>query len=525
MKCREDSANSENKALEDIASSRNAEFEAKTSFLRNNILELGENKIDEYVSSNQDLQLYRQYFHDLFRQEKHILSKETETVLATISETNETARNIFETFIATDITFGTVKDENSNKVQLTHAKYQTLLKSPCQKVRIAAQKTYMSEWQKYKNTITTMHSQSVKKGVNLAKARKFNSALEHALFTDNIPKAVYDNLFSAINDHLPALHRYYALRKKALKLTEMFSCDGSVSIVEDVDVTISYEEAKAKISESLTPFGEDYKKTATDGLENGWVDVYENTGKTTGAFAWGTFGTHPYILMNYEEKGLTGISTLAHELGHAMHFYYTWDSQPVVYSDYTMFLAEVASTVNEIILMKHMQATATDPKLKIYLLVEQIKQFTGTVFFQALLSEFEAATHAKVESGEALTLDNLNASYHSLLKKYHGEALTIDEYAEYNWARIPHFYRPFYLHQYAIGYLTAVAFADKITVTDPAEQKQNLDMYLGFLKSGCSAYSIDILKNAGVDLSTPAPFKDALKIFDNLVTELENLLM
>ena len=525
MKHHEDTGVAEYQALSDTANSLESQFSAAVSFVKPEILTLGSQKINEFRTEEKDLELYNHMLDDYMRQKDHVLNAQTEALLAEMSEIGDSPQNIFSMLTNADLKFGSITNAEGDKIEVTQGNFTSLLRCDCRRVRKDTFNTFYDTWWKVKNTLATAYNANVKKDIFFSRARKHQSALEAALFTDNIPVSVHDNLISTVGEFLPSLHAYTALRKKALKLDELHPYDLYVPFVDKVQSKMPYEEAKLKLLEGLTPLGEDYISALKTGLDGGWIDVYENEGKRSGAYSWGAYGAHPFVLMNYDNT-LDDMFTLAHEMGHAMHSYYSWASQPFVYCDYTIFLAEVASTVNETLLMDYMLKTTSDePKMQAYLINEYLEQFRGTVFRQTMFAEFEAKTHAMSEKGQPLTLEALNALYRTLNEKYYGPALTIDEKFDLEWARIPHFYRAFYVYKYATGYSSAVAITQKLI----QEQEEGTgtkvrDAYLNFLKSGGSDYSINILKKAGVDMSTPAPIKDALSAFSNLITHLEKLL-
>ena len=525
MKHHEDTAITENQAIADIADSVLSSFKTVISFIKPEVLALGKEAVLSFFAEIPGLELYRHYLDDLLRQKDHVLNAEAEAILAEFEEIGNAPQNIFSMLQNADIKFGFITDEDGKEVEVTQGRYRTLIQSTDRRVRMDAFNAYYDSWWKQKNTLAASYNASVKKDVLFARTRKYSSSLDMALSEDNIPRAVYDGLVSTIHSYLPSLHRYMALRKKVLGLDELHVYDRSVPIVAKVDVTISYQEAKEKLMKGLTPLGQDYLEIMQKGMENGWVDVYENEGKRTGAYSWGAYGTpHPYVLMNYEDKGMDSMFTLAHEMGHAMHSYLTWNNQPNVYGNYSMFLAEVASTVNETLLMEYLLNTNDDTKMRAYLINEYIDQFLGTVFYQVLLAEFEGETHAMVERSEPLTLENMNILYRSLNAKYYGPELVLDEKIDLAWARIPHFYRTFYVYQYATGYSAAVAFTKRI-LGNGLPDAEARDAYLGFLKSGSSDYSTNILQKAGVDMTVSTSIREALDVFAKLVIELEDLLV
>ena len=371
---------------------------------------------------------------------------------------------------------------------------------------------------KMKNTLAATLNANVTKNTFYANARKYPSVLEMSLFGDNISKDVYTNLIDTIHEHLPLMHRYMNLRKSLLKVDELHMYDLFAPLVEEFKMDISYEEAKALVKESLKPLGEDYLEVLQEGYDKSWIDVYENEGKRSGAYSWGAFGTHPYVLLNHKDN-LNSMFTLTHEMGHALHSYYSDQEQPYRDAQYTIFLAEVASTLNEALLMHYLLEKSTDPKEKMYLLTYYADQFRTTVFRQTMFAEFEKIIHEKVAEGESLTPQELSKIYYDLNVKYYGEDMVVDQDIEMEWARIPHFYTSFYVYKYATGFSAATSFSKQIL----EEGQPAVDRYLGFLKSGSSDYSIEILKKAGVDMSSPAPISQAMSVFENLISQMEQL--
>ena len=521
MTLHEDANISESQSLAGIAESTSVKFFAAISFITPEILTHSEETIRNFIETTPELALYKHYLEDIIRSKAHVLSAEIEEILANAQEVGSGASNIYDMLDSADLKFGTVKDADGNEVEVTHGRYYTLMQSPDRRVRKDAFETYYKSYLALKNTIATMYSSSVKKDMFFSKTRKHNNTLEAELFGDNIPIDVYKQLVSTVNEFLPSMHRYTALRKKALKVDELHMYDVLVPIVEEAETKMTYEEAKQTLMEGLKPLGEEYLATLKKGMDpaSGWIDVFENDGKQSGAYSWGSYGCHPYVLLNHENT-VSDMFTLAHEMGHALHSYYSWETQPNVYADYTIFLAEVASTVNETLVMEHMLKTTTDPKTHAYLLNEYLEQFRGTIFRQTMFAEFEMLAHGMAEKGEPLTMEALNKIYRELTQKYYGPDMVVDEQVDFEWARIPHFYRAFYVYKYATGYSAAIAFTKKLKTGD-AQARED---YLNFLKAGCHDYSINILKKAGVDMATPAPIREALQVFDSLVTELEKAL-
>ena len=375
-----------------------------------------------------------------------------------------------------------------------------------------------ASYYKQKNTIAATYSASVKSDVFFAKARKYPSALAAALEDDKIPLSVYDNLIKTVHKFLPLMHRYVALRKKLLGLDEIHMYDLYVPIVTEADKKISYEEAKQTVSKALEILGKEYTKALQEGLNSGWIDVYENEGKRSGAYSWGIYGVHPYVLLNHNDN-INSMFTLAHEMGHALHSYFSWEKQPYLYSGHKIFVAEVASTCNEALLMHYLLEHTQDIPTKKYLINYFMEQFRGTLFRQTMFAEFEKITHDMAEKGEPLTYENMSQIYYDLNKQYFGEEIMIDKAISIEWARIPHFYNAFYVYQYATGYSAAIALSQKIT----NEGQPAIDRYLDFLSKGNSEYSIDLLKGAGVDMTTTTPIENAMSVFESLLNQLDSL--
>ena len=518
MKLHEDANIAESQRLAGAAQGLYVKYSAATSFITPEILQHSQETVLDFIATTESLAVYDHYLKNVLREKAHVLSTEVEAVLANAGEITSAPQTIYEMLDSADMKFGIITDENGNAVEVTHGRYGALRQSLDRRVRKDAFETYYASYEKLINTISTMYAASVKKDNFLAKTRKFESALDASLAGSNIPTSVYTQLIESVRAHLPSMHRYYAIRKQVLGLENLHMYDMSVPLVREADMQISYQQAKEKLVEGLAPLGKTYIADMQAGMESGWIDVYENEGKHSGAYSWGTSSSHPYVLLNYENK-LYDMFTLAHEMGHAMHSYYSWGNQPEPYVYYTTFLAEVASTVNETILIEHMLKTTTDPKMRAYLIVEYIDQFRGTVFRQTMFAEFEKLAHEMADRGEPLTVESLCAIYGKLSQEYAGPGVIIDSQIAMEWAIVPHFYNAYYVYQYATGYAAAIAFSKKLQTDNP----QALEDYLGFLKSGSSAYSIDILKKAGVDMSTPEPVNAALSVFEGLVAELEQM--
>ncbi|MHB8156822.1 MAG: oligoendopeptidase F, partial [Desulfocucumaceae bacterium] len=453
---------------------------------------------------------------DLIRQKPHTLTPSEELIIARAGEVTAAPSNIFRMLNNADISFPPIKDEKGNEVEVTHGRYGQLMENPDRRVRSDAFDSLYGSYRKLRNTLAATLNSSVKRDIFYSKVRNFDSALQSSLFEDNIQAEVYDNLIKTVRLNLGSLHRYMALRKRLLGLDQLRMYDLYVPLFKDIKWEIPYPEAEAVVKNSLSHLGNDYGQAAAAGLGSGWVDVYENRGKTSGAYSWGPYGVHPYILMNYQDN-LNNVFTLAHELGHAMHSYYSHLEQPYVYAHYTIFTAEVASTVNESLLMNYLLNSVTDRDKKLYLLNHYLEQFKGTVFRQTMFAEFEKIIHERTESGEALTADFLCAEYRRLNEEYYGPDVAVEGEIELEWARIPHFYSAFYVYKYATGFSAATALTRGII----EEGSPAVGRYLEFLKKGGSDYPLNLLKTAGVDMAHPRPVQEGLNLFASLLDQLE----
>ncbi|MDF2984711.1 MAG: oligoendopeptidase [Eubacterium sp.] len=519
MKRDENNGDSTYQALADRASSLVTEVFSAISFIVPEMLAIPEDKLLSYASENKELSTYLFMIKENLRQKEHILSEKEEQILAMSSEISDVAGDVFTMFNNADIKFPYIKDEEGEEVEVTKGRYIAFLESKDRRVRKDAFEAVYTSYKKMKNTLASSLTGNVKKNRFYSQVRKYPSALVASLDNDNICVDVYNTLIDTVNKNLPLLDRYLKLRKKVLKLDELHMYDLYVPMVEEFDKKIPYEEAKKIVSEGLKPLGEEYAGYLEKGMNSAWIDVYENEGKTSGAYAWGSYKTHPYVLLNYQDT-INDVFTLAHEMGHALHSYYTNMTQPYVYSEYKIFVAEVASTVNESLLMRYLLPRASSKQEKAYLLNHYLEEFRGTVFRQVMFAEFEKMIHEKVEQGDALNAQELCDMYYGLNKKYFGEEVTVDEDIAMEWSRIPHFYSSFYVYKYATGFSSATAIAEKILT----EGKPAVDKYIEFLKSGGSNYPLDLLKIAGVDLSTPQPIQEALNVFEKTLDELEELL-
>ncbi|WP_186446139.1 oligoendopeptidase F [Paenibacillus cremeus] len=517
MKHHEDMADPTYQALSDKSKKLSVEANEATSFISPEILSLSDEQLQKLVN-DPELAFYKRTLEEMIRQKQHVLSKGEEALLAQVGNLAQAPSTIFGMLNNADMKFPKVKNEKGEEVELTHGRYIQFLESRDRSVRKQAFETMYATYAKQKNTIASTLAANVTNNIFYSKVRKYPSALEMSLFGDNIKKEVYTNLIDAVHESLPLMHRYMELRRKLLKVDELHMYDLFAPLVDEFDMDITYEQAKQTVKESLKPLGEDYLKVLQEGFDNRWIDVYENEGKRNGAYSWGAFGTHPFVLLNHKDN-LNSMFTLTHEMGHALHSYLSDANQPYRYAQYTIFLAEVASTLNEALLMDYMLHKSTDKKEKMYLLTYYMDQFRTTVFRQTMFAEFEKIIHEKAEEGEALTPQLLSKIYYDLNVLYYGKDMVVDQDIEMEWARIPHFYNSFYVYKYATGFSAATSFAKQIL----DEGAPAVDRYLGFLKSGGSDYSINILKRAGVDMSTPEPIKQAMSVFKELLEQMETL--
>lgn len=513
----EDTAEPEFQALSEKSKKLSVEVGEALSFITPEILSLSEDALRGLIADS-SLAKYKRTLEEMLRQKPHVLSKSEEALLAQVGNVSQAPGTIFNMMNNADMKFPKIKNDKGEEADLTHGSYIQFLESRNPEVRRNAFKAVYETYGKWKNTLASTLSANVTKNVFYAKARKYPSALEASLYGDNIPKSVYENLISTIHENLPLMHRYMALRKKLLKVDELHMYDLFTPLVEEFDMDITYDEAKKTVYDSLSPLGEDYRKALKEGFENHWIDVYENEGKRSGAYSWGAYGTHPYVLLNHKDN-LNSMFTLTHEMGHALHSYYSDENNEYRDAQYTIFLAEVASTLNEALLMHYLLEKSTDPKEKMYLLTYYADQFRTTVFRQTMFAEFEKIIHEKAEQGEALTPQELSKIYYDLNVKYYGNEMVVDKDIEMEWARIPHFYNSFYVYKYATGFSAATSFAKQII----DEGAPAVDRYLGFLKSGGSDFSINILKKAGVDMSSPEPIRQAMSVFEGLIEQMEQM--
>ncbi|MDK0586159.1 oligoendopeptidase F [Clostridium perfringens] len=519
MRSHEDTSNPEMQSLVNKIDPYSAEFSSYTAYFVPEILSLKEGTIENFINEDKDLKQYKIYFEMILNEKPHILSKEVESVLASVSDCLGAPESIYSMLTNSDMTFGEIVDESGRKVELTEGNYISFIKSKDRKVREAAFKLLFGTYKKYENTLATSLTSSIKNFVFESKTRKYNSSLEASLKPNNIPVEVYYNALKTVDENMDALHRYVRIKKKLLNLEEIHMYDLYVPVIECKKEHLEYKDAISLVEEGLKPLGKEYLDIFNEGINEGWIDVYENKGKRSGAYSWGFYDTMPYVLLNYNYE-LNDASTLAHEMGHSIHSYYTRKTQPYIYGDYSLFCAEVASTTNEILLIHHLIEKETDKNKKLYLINQELEQIRTTVFRQLMFAEFELKTHEAIESGESLTSEVLCKMWKDINIKYFGKDMNVDEEISIEWARIPHFYSDFYVYQYATGYAAASSFANSIL----SKGEEAVEKYKGFLKAGGSMYPIDTLKMAGVDMTTSKPLKDTLDRFNELLDMLEEII-
>lgn len=513
MKYYEDTANAVYQEMSGRAQAAVTKLSEKYAFLTPEILAIDEKKMQEYLNSD-TLALYRHALKDILVKKDHALSEKEERLLAMAGQVTASPNEIFSKFNNADVKFGTILDEDGNEVELTNGRYSVFMESNDRSVRENAFKALYRQYGNFKNTLAATYYANVKQACFYAKARKYDSTLQMYLSGSFIPEKVYHNLIETVHNNLDKMHAYVSLRKQVLGVDELHFYDIYAPMVSDITMKIPYEEAKDIALKALAPLGEEYLSKVKEGFESGWVDVYENTGKRTGAFSWGTYGVHPYVFLNYTDT-LNDVFTLVHEMGHAMHTYYSNANQPYPYAGYRIFVAEVASTCNEALLMQYLLKNCTDASEKKYLMNHYFEQFKGTLFRQTMFAEFEMITHKMAEDGEVLSTQALCDVYRKLNEEYFGADMVIDDEIALEWSRIPHFYTPFYVYQYATGYSAAIAIASKIFKGD----EKTLKGYKQFLSGGCSMHPIDLLKLCGIDMESPQVIQEALDVFGKLLEE------
>lgn len=515
MKSHEDTRINDNQGKATKIDMLSTELSMATSYMVPEIISMDEAKLNEYLQ-DEKLSFYKKYVDEILRVKPHTLSETEEEILAAASDLTAIPENVYDMMSYADMQFPEIEDEEGKKVKLTHANFSLFLKSKYRRVRKDAFEGLYSVYEQYRNTFASTLYGGVKSEIFYAKMRKYESALQGSLFNDDISVDVYENLIKSVSENIPALDKYIDLKKKFLGLDEIHMYDLYVPLTGDFDMKITYEEAKEIILEALKPMGEEYLSHIKDAFENGWIDVYENEGKQGGAYSWGCYDSKSYILMNYHDD-LNSLFTLIHELGHSMHSTYSKSTQDYLYSSYKIFVAEVASTLNELLLINYLLKKSNSKEEKIYLLNYYLEQFRTTVYRQTMFAEFEKIVHETVEGGEPLTAEGFTNIYYKLNEKYYGKSCVVDEQIGLEWARIPHFYSNFYVYKYATGFSAASALSKQIL----EEGETAVSRYKEFLKSGGSDYPLNQLRAAGVDMEKKESVDEALSVFADLVDELE----
>jgi oligoendopeptidase F len=518
LKVDEDTRETNAQSFLDRAKQLSVRVSSSTSFFMPYLLGLKEETLKEYIAEEERLQYFEEDLLESFRYKKHVLSKEQEEVLSQLGEALSAPSNTYGMINNADIKFGDITGENGKKVELSRGMYAKLIEDEDREKRREAYKAYYQPYMQLKNTIASTLSAAIKNNVTMAKIRKYPSVLEKALFGDKVPKEVYENLITTTKNNIAPLHEYSRIRKDKLKLNELHQYDMSVPLVSGVKQVISFDEAYDIMSKALSPLGKEYIKILKEFKESRYIDVRETPGKRSGAYNLGVYGVHPYILLNHQDD-LDSLFTLVHECGHGVHSKLSSQHQPQITARYSIFVAEVASTVNEVLLINYLLNNESDSQVRKYLLNHFIDQFKGTFFTQVMFAEFEKKTHEMAEKGLPLNVDVFNQTYETLFREYNGSDIVFDEEVKYGWSRIPHFYRPFYVYKYATGFSSAIHLATQILEGDQV----TLNSYLEFLKSGSSDYPLELLKKTGVDLTTPIPIENSLKRFEELVKEFSTL--
>ncbi len=517
MRRDEDTTDQEYQAMTARAQSLAADAQSAASFIEPELQALTREEFDAMVEAKPELETYDHYVDDVLRMKPHTRSTEVEALLADLSEVTGATGEVYNMLSNADMSFPTVEEPSGEAVEITQSNFTNLLKRPDREFRKEVYEAYFDEWSDVRNTVAASYKNSVKADVKMAQARDYDTAREAALDGPNIPVEVYDTLVDSVNDNLDKLHRHAELKREALEVDELRMWDLYMPLTADEGPDVEYDQAAEYVVDALKPLGEAYQSRVAEGLESRWVDVYENEGKQAGAYSGGTYDTQPFILMNYQDD-IASMYTLAHELGHSMHSELTKEEQPYVYSDYEIFVAEVASTVNEALLTNHLLETVEDPHFRKHVLNEFLERVRSTLYRQTLFAEFEHEAHRLEEAGEPLTADRLDGIYGGLKERYY-EPAEVDDRIAREWMRIPHFYRAFYVYQYSTGISAALAIVNGID-DDP----DAAEAYLDFLRRGSREYPLELLRIAGVDMSTSEPVDRALETYGRRLEELEELL-
>lgn len=519
LKLDEDNRDSTYQSMTDEVAALSTRYAEASSYMTPEIMAISDERMEEMYSEHEPLELYRHHLNEMRRMRDHILSPEEERLMALAGNITRGPSQVFRMIDDADLQFGDVTDDDGNRIKLTKQRYRDLLESPRREVRKEASEVFTEGYKVFLNTLGASLSASVYKDLFYARARKYDTCLSAALDGDNIPVKTYRNLTNAVQNNLGVLHRYVSLRRQILNLDEIYTYDMYVPLVPDAKIKIKYDDAVDRILAGLWPLGEEYHEDLTQAFESGWIDVYETEGKGSGAYSWGTYAVHPYVLMNYNDT-LDNMFTLAHEMGHAMHSFYSKKHQPYVYSGHSIFTAEVASTANEALLMHHLLDRTESDNEKAYLLSYQLQSVVGTFFTQVMYSTFEDRIHQDVEAGRPLSQEHFRNTYRDINQAFWGDELKMPELSDMHCLRIPHFYRAFYVYQYATSFAASAMIAERLLRGDVDQQSR----YLDFLKAGESKYAIDILKDAGVDMTSPEPVEAVVRLFAQLLDQLEELL-
>lgn len=515
----QDQKNTAHQAMSQRMHTLYTDYSSRTAFIVPEILAADTDLLEQYLNEEPKLALYRGQIQEIQRRKAHSLSAEMEKLVAMTGEMAQVPDQVFSIISNADMVYPQITDENGETVRLSHGNFVPLEESADRRVRKDAFENFYSVYKQFANTLAGLYNGQVKQQIFYAKARNYPSTLEAAVDANNVPSKVYYNLVETVNKNMDKMHRYVRLRKKCLGVDELHMYDIYTPMIADVAKKIPFEEAKETVLKALAPLGEDYVSKVKEGFESRWLDVYENEGKRSGAYSAGAYGAHPYVLLNHNDT-LDNMFTLAHEMGHAMHSYYSNENQPYIYAGYKIFVAEVASTCNEILLMEYLLANTEDQKERAYLLNHYLDSFKGTVYRQTMFAEYEMRSNAMVENGENLTAENLCALYLELNKKYYGPDMVSDEEISYEWARIPHFYYNFYVYQYATSFSAAVAIAHEILEKGaPAVER-----YKEFLSGGCSKSPVELLKMVGINMEEATPIQNALDVFGEVLDEIETLI-
>lgn len=519
MLCDSDTKNTSSQSLKMKIESLYESLSPKLSFIVPEILSVDFNKIEQMIKENPKLEIYKFDLEKCFRNKEHTLSSELEEVISKANNAFGSCAEAFYNLDNSDVHYENIKDEKGNSVELNNSNYSKYMNSRNREVRKNAFQSMYKYWESIKNTIAATYKGQIKENFFNSEIRKYNSPLEMSLYEDNINIAVYKNLIDTVHKNLNKMYDYVETRKKILKVDELHMYDVYVDLFEGEEKHIEFEEGKKILFESLKPLGDQYLKDLENAFTEHWIDIYPNIGKKSGAYSWGTYDTYPYVLMNYDDT-VDSVSTMAHELGHSMHSFYSRKTQEYIYHDYPIFLAEIASTVNEVLVNDYLYKHAKTKEEKILYLSEFLEQIKGTLYRQTMFAEFEMIMHDKFSQGISLTEEEFNNTYYELNKLYFGENMVVDEEIKHEWKRIPHFYSSFYVYKYATGISSAIAIASDLLNDVPNAREK----YLEFLSSGCSDYPLNILKKAGVDMTTSTPIEKALDMFDKKLQELRQLI-